>query len=86
MESELSNRLQHVDNLFAELHDQAKIRFVERQGDTLERKLERSDPWAGEFFCQKERCMPCKTRREIKMRDAAGREMGEPRRIRNIQG
>ena len=65
MESELSNRLQHVDNLFAELHDQAKIRFVERQGDTLERKLERSDPWAGEF-CQKEMCMPWETRREIK--------------------
>ena len=81
MESKLCERLQRVDNLFAELHCQPRVRFVERPGDTIERELGRSDPWAGDFFCPRTECLPCNTRRELIEEKRQKRQTGSTQNV-----
>ena len=39
-----------------------KVRFVERAGTTVIEDLGRNNPWAGEWFCPRNDCLPCKGR------------------------
>ena len=56
---ELAKRISNIEKL----NNQGRtIRFkvVERRGVTLEEKLRKSNPWAGER-CGRDNCFPCKT-------------------------
>ena len=57
---ELAKRMRTVE---AQNNQGRKIRFkiVEKGGITLEQKLRRSNPWAGEESCGRPKCFPCKS-------------------------
>ena len=56
---ELAKRISNVEKLNNQGRT-IRFRIVERRGVTLEEKLRKSNPWAGER-CGRQNCFPCRT-------------------------
>ena len=65
-DSNLCRALQKQDDKFAALHRGPRIWFVERLGPTIQDELSRSDPWAADYICGNQECLPCRSRAIIK--------------------
>ena len=55
----LIGRLQKQDNLVCQASNCLQVRFVERAGTTVMEELGRNNPWANEWSCPRQDCLPC---------------------------
>ena len=42
-----------------------QVRFVERAGTTIIEELGKNNPWASEWYCPRQDCLPCQGRMEL---------------------
>ena len=73
--SELAKELRKVEDMMEKMSGM-RVKIVEKAGIQLKSLLVKSDPWAGNN-CQREGCLPCKTREET------GQGAGKPCYKRN---
>ena len=63
--SELKARLQRQDNIMCQASNCPKVRFLERAGTTLIEELGKNNPWASEWYCPRQDCLPYQGRMEL---------------------
>ena len=63
--SGLKERLQKQDNIICQASNCPQVRFVERAGTTLMEELGNNNPWANDWFCPRQDCLPCQGRLEL---------------------
>lgn len=77
-ESRLRKRLQVIDDTIGESTRSPGLRFIERcGGQTIIDLLGRSNPWAKDLRCPREKCLPC-AGKDILAREEEERKIPEP--------
>ena len=61
----MKGRLQRQDNTICQASNFPQVRFVERAGTTLMEELGNNNPWANDWFCPRQDCLPCQGRLEL---------------------
>ena len=74
--SRLCQALQTADNRFSTEHNLPRVRFTEKGGTTVSFQHLRFNPWARDWWCGREDCLPCNSRITLEEEVERAQELG----------